>query len=216
MPSGWRTARPDSSNIEPMLSPSDQDRLADACRFAFAHHAAQVRKGTHIPYVSHLLQVSGLVLEHGGDIDQAAAAILHDTLEDCPEVTVSELQSQFGPRVTRMVIDCSDTIASENGAPGSSKPTWQERKDAYLAHLATADQESVLVAFCDKVHNLGTITDDLLEDGPASLDRFTASPERQVWYFRRVLEMAGPRVPTKLRRRLDTLLSTFRAAVSEP
>ena len=159
---------------------------------------------------------AGLVLEHGGDIDQAAAAILHDTLEDCPEVTVSELERRFGPRVTRMVIDCSDTIASENGAAGSSRPTWQERKDAYLVHLGTADQESVLVAFCDKVHNLGTITDDLLEDGPASLDRFTASPERQVWYFRRVLEMAGPRVPTKLRRRLDTLLSTFRAAVSEP
>ena len=195
-----------------MLNPPDQERLTEACRFAIEHHAAQVRKGTEIPYVSHLLQVSGLVLEHGGDIDQAAAALLHDTLEDCPEVTVSELERRFGPAVARMVVDCSDTIASEVDASSGTKSRWQERKDAYLAHLATADAASVLVAFCDKVHNLGTINDDLLEHGPESLDRFTAGPERQSWYFGRVLEVAGPRVPVKLRRRLETLLSTFRAA----
>lgn len=198
-----------------MLNPPDQERLTEACRFAIEHHATQVRKGTEIPYVSHLLQVSGLVLEHGGDIDQAAAALLHDTLEDCPEVTVSELERRFGPAVARMVVDCSDTIASDDGASGGPKPTWQERKDSYLTHLATADPRSVLIAFCDKVHNLGTITDDLLEHGPRSLDRFTAGPERQCWYFERVLEVAGARVSAKLRRRLEALLSTFRDATSD-
>ena len=48
-------------------------RLADATAFALATHARQMRKGTAIPYASHLLAVSSLVLEHGGDEDQAIA-----------------------------------------------------------------------------------------------------------------------------------------------
>ena len=34
-----------------------------------------MRKGTKIPYVSHLLAVSSLVISHGGDEDQAIAAL---------------------------------------------------------------------------------------------------------------------------------------------
>lgn len=198
-----------------MLSPSDQERLADACRFALEHHADQVRKGTSIPYVSHLLQVSGLVLEHGGDVDQAVAALLHDALEDCPTVTDADLRARYGDEVTRIVRDCSDTIASEREAQREEKPPWQERKDAYLAHLEGVDERALLVAVCDKVHNLGAIVDDLLEAGPATLERFTAGPERQLWYFGRVLAITGDRIPSRLRRRLEGLIEAFRAALPD-
>ena len=46
--------------------------LAEAVRFALHAHGEQTRKGSQIPYVSHLLQVAGLVLEHGGDPDSIA------------------------------------------------------------------------------------------------------------------------------------------------
>ena len=61
----------------------DRQRLVEAFTFAVEHHGAQVRKGTRIPYVSHLLQVAGLVFEHGGTVSQAVAGLLHDVVEDC-------------------------------------------------------------------------------------------------------------------------------------
>ncbi len=196
-----------------MLSTDQQARLTEALRFALEHHAGQYRKGTTIPYVSHLLQVSGLVLEFGGDVDQAVAALLHDALEDCPTVNVPALEEEFGPVVTAIVRDCSDTLACE-GEAGSPKPSWQERKDRYLAHMEQADPRSILVAVCDKVHNIGNIVEDLEEDGPRSLERFSASPERQVWYFTRVLEIARGKVPHGLYRRLDQSIQCFTAAIT--
>ncbi len=58
---------------------------AFAVRWIFAAelHAGQVKKGGHnIPYISHLLGVTSLVIEAGGDEDMAIAALLHDAVED--------------------------------------------------------------------------------------------------------------------------------------
>src|SRR5262245_36252744 len=55
---------------------------AAALNYAADAHQTQLRKGTPIPYLSHLLGVASLVLEHGGDEDQAIAGLLHDVLED--------------------------------------------------------------------------------------------------------------------------------------
>ena len=49
------------------------NRFAEAFRFAHELHRNQQRKGTSIPYISHLMAVAGLVLEHGGTEDQALA-----------------------------------------------------------------------------------------------------------------------------------------------
>lgn len=61
-------------------------RFHDALHYASRLHAADMRKGTEIPYVSHLLAVCGLVLEHGGTEDEAIAALLHDAIEDADDV----------------------------------------------------------------------------------------------------------------------------------
>jgi len=58
-------------------------RYAEAVAYACAAHRGQVRKGSETPYVAHPLAVSALVLQYGGDEDQAIAALLHDVLEDC-------------------------------------------------------------------------------------------------------------------------------------
>ena len=60
-------------------------RFTDAVDYARVAHAGQVRKGSGIPYLYHLLAVSSLVLEFGGDEDQAIAGLLHDVIEDCGE-----------------------------------------------------------------------------------------------------------------------------------
>ena len=58
------------------------DRFDEAFRYAHRLHREQKRKGTSIPYISHLLTVAALVIEHGGNEDQAIAALLHDVAED--------------------------------------------------------------------------------------------------------------------------------------
>ena len=73
-------------------------RLAEAAGLAFALHAEQRRKGTDIPYLAHLLGVAGIVLEHGGDEEQAIAGLLHDAIEDCGIEQEAVIRDRFGPR----------------------------------------------------------------------------------------------------------------------
>jgi (p)ppGpp synthase/HD superfamily hydrolase len=157
------------------------ERFVDAVGMATRLHAHQTRKGSSIPYLSHLLAVAGLVLEHGGDEDQAIAALLHDGPEDQGgEATLAEIGERFGPRVEAIVSACSDTFESP-------KPPWQARKEAYIAHLIALTPEDGAdvwpVSLADKVHNARTIVSDLREQGPISLDRFTGGRVGTVWYY---------------------------------
>src|ERR1039458_568701 len=120
-------------------------RIADAVEFAVRAHGDQVRKGTSIPYVSHLLGVAALVLEGGGDEDHAIAGLLHDVLEDT-SVTAAQVEEAFSPRVAAVVVGCSDTQEKP-------KPPALERKQLYLEHLEEADADTLLVSLADKLHN---------------------------------------------------------------
>src|SRR5437899_11206028 len=109
------------------------DSLVRACVLAIELHRHQVRKGTTVPYVSHLFGVAALVLEDGGDDEEAAAALLHDAAEDQGgQATLERIRSELGERVAAIVEACSDSLPE----PGEAKPPWRVRKEAYLAHLA--------------------------------------------------------------------------------
>jgi GTP pyrophosphokinase len=150
-------------------------RFAQALAFAATAHAGQVRKGTSIPYISHPLAVAALAMEHGANEDQAIAALLHDTIEDCG-VTDSQITELFGAYVALMVRDCTDTDTTP-------KPPWKERKQAYLAGLAAKPAESLLISACDKLHNMRCIVADLHRDGIATLQRFNGGAEGTLWYY---------------------------------
>jgi (p)ppGpp synthase/HD superfamily hydrolase len=157
---------------EPRLGP----RFREALLLAADAHQAQRRKGTDIPYVSHLLAVAALVLEAGGDEDQAIAALLHDGLEDQPDhVSRRLLTDRFGSEVTRIVVACSDTEQQP-------KPPWRPRKEAYLAHLKEQDDRVLLVSLADKLHNATSLRRDLECEGASVWRRFNAGPADQLWY----------------------------------
>ena len=78
-------------------------RYTEALDYAREQHAGQTRKGTEIPYLSHLIGVSALVLDHGGDEDQAIAGLLHDVIEDCGAQHEATVRHRFGERVARIV-----------------------------------------------------------------------------------------------------------------
>jgi (p)ppGpp synthase/HD superfamily hydrolase len=157
-------------------------RLSAAFDYACALHHNQMRKGTRVPYLTHLMSVCALVLEAGGDEDQAVAALLHDAVEDQGGLaTLNEIRSRFGERVARIVDGCTD-------AYGSPKPPWNERKQRYLDHLQGLPTDILLVSLADKVHNARTIVADLRREGPRTLDRFNGGREGTLWYYRSLVE----------------------------
>ena len=131
-------------------------RFEHALVFAAQLHREQRRKGSNVPYVSHLLAVSALVIEHGGDEDQAIAALLHDAIEDQggPK-TRDEILRRFGERVTGIVEGCTDSQTIP-------KPPWIERKLAYIAGISEKSPSVQLDCAADKLHNARSI----LMDGP--------------------------------------------------
>ena len=186
------------------MKPRDRTRFARALRFALTAHGDQKRKGTQIPYVSHLVQVSGLVLEYGGDADQAIAGLLHDALEDCEGVTEEELSRRFGPEVARIVRAVSDLV--EGDTPKQRSP-WLLRKRRFIAQLRHQDERVRLVAGCDKLDNLRSILADLHAEGPKTLARFHATPSQIRWYYEQVRRALGTGLPERLLRELDALVA---------
>ncbi len=107
-----------SPGPDPTLSPQFDNALAYASQL----HRDQARKGTQIPYVSHLLAVAAIVLEHGGTEDEAIAALLHDAVEDQGGAeTRAVIRERFGENVAAIVDGCTD-------ADITPKPPWKERK----------------------------------------------------------------------------------------
>jgi (p)ppGpp synthase/HD superfamily hydrolase len=155
-------------------------RYKEALVYALDKHEGQTRKGTDIPYASHLLAVSALVVEAGGDEDMAIAGLLHDAPEDQGgQSTLDEIRKIFGERVAHMVEGCTDSLSEDP----ANKEDWLLRKTRYLEHLKTADEDTLTVSLADKVHNARAIAMDLQIVGDAVWDRFKANKEQIIWYY---------------------------------
>ena len=158
----------------------DADLLALALAWAAKAHAGQRSKGTAAPYIAHPLAVASIAIDHGADSEQAAAALLHDVLEDSP-TTFEQLEAAFGGRVAHMVRDLSDTEDHRG------KSSWHGRKERYLRHLAGVDPATALISMCDKLHNATRIVRDLEQEGVAVFDRFQGRRDGTLWYYRELV-----------------------------
>ncbi|WP_121456557.1 HD domain-containing protein [Azonexus fungiphilus] len=158
------------------------EKFAAAVNMAATAHAKQVRKGSNTPYIAHPLGVASLVLEFGGDEEQAIAGLLHDVIEDGGPQFIEPIREQFGERVLSMVEACTDGIPDAKGV----KAPWRERKEKYLDHLGATATDALLVSAADKLYNARAILDDLLDPsvGRAVFERFSASKEETLWYYR--------------------------------
>lgn len=192
----------------------DFELVQCAASYAAIAHRDVLRKGTAIPYVSHLWAVASLVLEHGGDDTQVAAALLHDVVEDCGgQARLDDVHKQFGPEVGHLVAALSDSVIDTEA--GEEKAPWRERKTAYLSHLRGADRRVALVSACDKLHNARCILADLRVEGPRLWERFNASdPGDQLWYYRSLVEALEPLVPSALAAELGRTVEEIAALVT--
>lgn len=157
-------------------------RFEQAMTYAAMIHSGQVRKGTTIPYLSHLLAVAGLVLENGGDEDEAIAALLHDAVEDGGgQPRLADLRMRFGERVAGIVEGCTD-------ADTIPKPPWRARKESYIAHLQDVSASARLVSCCDKLHNCRSIVFDLHESPDTVWEKFQGKRDGTLWYYASLLK----------------------------
>lgn len=157
-------------------------RFNDALLFASQLHATQTRKGTSVPYISHLMMVAGLALEFGADETQAIGALLHDSIEDQAESfggaakLRAEIQGRYGDEVLSIVNACTDSEVEP-------KPEWRARKRNYIAHVAVMDRRAALVSVADKIANARSIISDQQAIGNVMFERFTAGQTGTLWYY---------------------------------
>lgn len=152
-------------------------RFENALVFAAQLHREQRRKGSEVAYVSHLLAVAALVIEHGGDEDEAIAALLHDAIEDQGGPTARDrILRRFGNRVTRIVEGCTDSQTIP-------KPPWEERKLAYIAGISGKSASVRLVSAADKLHNARCILNDYRNLGEEVWQRFVGGRDGTLWYY---------------------------------
>ena len=171
-------------------------RLQKAFRYAAEKHAGQTRKQTAVPYLSHLMAVTSLVLEGGGDEDMAIAALLHDVVEDCGGMPrLREVHKMFGTRVAKIVEGCTDSFVDP-------KLPWIVRKKEYLERLKHEDAETRLVSASDKLHNVRTVIADYRQDGESIWKRFSGGRDGTLWYYRALSDEFQQRKANRITREL--------------
>lgn len=157
-------------------------RFTEALEYAAAAHGGQLRKGTELPYISHLLSVAALVLDDGGSETEAIAALLHDVVEDQGgdddgRERLRDVRTRFGDAVGDIVEACTDYDTSGERGP------WRERKEAYVAHIPAMAPAVQRVSLADKLHNARAILRDYRIHGEALWERFNAGGDNQRWYL---------------------------------
>jgi (p)ppGpp synthase/HD superfamily hydrolase len=192
-------------------------RFEEAVSYAADVHATQVRKGSGVPYLAHLLGVAALVLEDGGGEDEAVAALLHDAVEDQGGPTrLDDIRARFGAQVADIVKGCSDSIL-EIGEP---KADWWERKCAHLDHLAHVDGDLegplLRVSMADKLSNLRATVRDAGLKGDGFWKVFKQGAASQLWYYGRMNDIFRARCPkSTMLPELEALLAQLADVVPE-
>ena len=147
-----------------------------AITFAMQAHKGQLRKGTRLPYILHPMEVGMIVSRMTEDPEIITAAILHDTLEDCKDVTLDKIREEFGERVASLV-----------GRESEDKSlSWAQRKAHTLESLKDeTDEGAKLIALGDKLSNIRSLHHDYEWVGDELWERFNMKDKTmQGWYYK--------------------------------
>ncbi len=181
------------------------DKFDEAITLAIRVHKDQHRKGTGVPYITHILGVASIVGGHGGTEAQVIGALLHDAIEDGVE-QIPDIADKIGARFGEHVLEIDRGVSDTEVHP---KPPWKERKQAYVTHVqeAAGDDTSLLVSVSDKLHNARSIRRDLNLVGLEIFDRFKATRDQTLWYYRTLSDaFSGKAFPTPLQQQVAAAL----------
>ena len=187
-----RNSRPKNADVR-----SFSPRFIKALGYAARVHARQIRKKTDRPYIGHLLGVTSIVIEYGGDEDMVIAALLHDAVEDQGGLPrLREIRRKFGKRVARIVDGCTDGYVNP-------KPRWLERQRAFLKRIGYESEDVRVVSAADKLSNVRETVHDLRAHGDGVFERFAGKKEGTLWYYRSLVDAFRKAGSTPLIEELD-------------
>jgi (p)ppGpp synthase/HD superfamily hydrolase len=185
-------------------------RYEAALVLAIRAHRAQLRKGSDIPYASHPIHVSVILLRHGYHEDLAVAGLLHDVVED-QDVSIGSIGEEFGPVVAEIV-----SAVTEKKSEGGAKRPWEVRKQEALAHMREGSLSVAALKAADVLHNSHSFAAQLRETGPGTWRHFSRGPEDALWYYRSVAEVARERLgPAPLVEELEQAIRDLEQTIAE-
>ena len=132
----------------------DIECIKKGISFAKYYHGSQIRKSGE-PYYSHPIAVASMVADYIFKEIPIIAALLHDTLEDT-DLTLSEIEQEFSPRVAQIVDRLTRKID-----PATAKK--MSAGECLLKAQELGDIEVLLIKSCDRLHNLQTLSSLSLE-----------------------------------------------------
>jgi GTP pyrophosphokinase len=146
----WHTWQGTEPELRRLLPAATCDRVAEAAKFALRFHGDQKRP-TGAPYAEHLLEALEVLVRGAGvtDPDVLCAAVLHDVVEDTP-CTIAGVRAAFGDRVADMVAWVTKPDATDDADK-------KALKEVYLAGLADAPDDAILVKLADRASNVQTL-----------------------------------------------------------
>jgi GTP pyrophosphokinase len=185
-------------------------RFDQALQYAVLVHAHQIRKGSGVPYISHLLGVTSIALEYGANEDEAIGALLHDAGEDAGgEGRILDIRHRFGDAVADIVRGCTDAVVIP-------KPPWRKRKEDYIAHVPAASTSTRLVSASDKLHNARAILRDLRRFGEEVWSLFKGGKDGTLWYYRSLVTAFRQAGNSDLIEELDRAVTEIERLAGKP
>ena len=175
----------------------------EAVAFVLEHHADDLRKGTRVPFVTHLMAVAETLAYYYPERDALiVAGLLHDVVEDT-EATFEQVEACFGGEVASLVRAVSkddDAMVAADGDPVPPRPRapqheralWRRRREFMLAHVRGPDVPTDVLRLkaADALANLTSIARDLANPavGEGVWDRFKVGRDESLWFY---AEVAG-------------------------
>ena len=140
--------------------------------FAKKAHQHQKRKNSDEPYVEHPIRVAKVLQDAGYSEEVIIAGLLHDTVEDNPDVTIAEIEEKFGKKVADIVAQHTE----------NKSLSWEERKEHTIEVVKTASIEVKALIIADKLDNLKSLKQQYDVIGEEVWKVFKRGKEKQKWY----------------------------------
>ena len=163
-------------------------KIQKAIYIATHQHRHQERKLSNVPYIVHPFSVAWILAEQTKDEDIVVAGLLHDVLEDTEGYDYFDISRDFGEKVANIVIE----VTENNSLP------WQEKKEKYIEVFENSSQESLMVATADKIHNLASVYEEIIETGESPFGAKFRSYDESKWFYESVYNVMERRLENKL------------------
>lgn len=186
-------------------------KIEQAIKAAAVLHKDQLRKGEMpFPYITHLVSVAMIVSDYTNDEDVIAAAFLHDTIEDT-DYTLSELQEDFGGRISDFVESVSEPKQEASGA----RIGWLGKKNAYIEQLKNAHEGALIVCAADKIHNMRSIVEEYFDNHTRFMADFGGHLEKRIEVYQGISNVLNRRLKNEILTEFNRVFTEYKHFIAD-